>query len=218
MINITRAIAVGAAFAALAFTPFTASARSCADDRDRAGCAGSAASAPMQLDKFMQTWKPASVARSGKRTRTVRRSHHRGETQKVASERKSQSRQASRETAGETKVADAQPSPVAMEIPAPAAVTPAASAPESTLETDGVAVTSYSDVNEVDQAAHRIQVVAFNEVNEIDLAAPPPPAAETVSQAFAQTPEPADNSWIGKLLLAAAATIALAGGARLLVT
>jgi hypothetical protein len=73
-------------------------------------------------------------------------------------------------------------------------------------------------VNELDQSAPRIQVVAFNDVNEIDLAAPPaPPAAETVSQAVSNNPEPADKSWIGKLLLAVAGTIALAGGARLLV-
>jgi hypothetical protein len=94
-----------------------------------------------------------------------------------------------------------------------------AAAPEDKAYTDGVAVTSQNEVNELDALADSVQVVAFNEVNEIDLAAPAAPLIkETVGQAtVAPAPAPADNSWVGKLLLAVGGTIALAGAARFLI-
>jgi hypothetical protein len=74
-------------------------------------------------------------------------------------------------------------------------------------------------VNETEGFARQVQVVAFNEVNEVDLAAPAPPAPdETVGQSVSAEQPAADTSWMGKLLLAVAGTIALAGATRFLVT
>jgi hypothetical protein len=87
-----------------------------------------------------------------------------------------------------------------------------------TTETDGVGVASFNQPNELDAAADRIEVVAFDEVNEIDLVAPAPPVpAETVGQSVTSEPEPADRSWIAKLLAAVAGSIAIAGATRFLV-
>ncbi len=93
-----------------------------------------------------------------------------------------------------------------------------AAQPEQPIETDALAVTSSSDANETDGSASQVQVVAFNEVNEVDLAAPAPLApAETVGQSVSAQEPAADTSWMGKLLLAVAGTIALAGVTRFLV-
>lgn len=213
MTHIIRAIAVGAAMAVLAFAPAQSSARGCGDDKERTGCQTTAPASPVQLDQFMKTWKPASVSTSGKRTRSAWRSHRSRSHSQMASSHKStsESKIASEpKESTEAKIAAAEPTPAAEQT------TPTTASPFPAFETDGVAVTSYSEANELDQAAPRIQVVAFNEINEIDLAAPLPAVTETVSQALASTPEPTDNSWIGKLLLAVAGILALAGGVRLL--
>lgn len=211
-----RIMAAAAATAiALAFVMSPAAARSC--DNGNESCVEAARrTSPMKLEQFMKTWKPvakrANVSKRAKKSKTAPRSA----AKKIA----------------EPAVAEtAPPSPPSSELENAFAATP-----EKTIETDGVAITSFDDLNELDasadhvqtanqaQTSDQVQVVAFNEVNEIDLAAPPPrPAsfAETTGQATV-SPEvssnqtPADTSWIGKLLLAFAGTIAVAGATRLL--
>lgn len=209
-----RLIAAAAAAVVLALSLQPALAQSSDDANPSRVTAAQPASAPMKLDNFMTTWKPVSVSRRAKKSRSK-------------SARKS-SQPAARQVAAKPAAADT--------ASRQAAGAPAQNS-EKTVETDGVAVTSFNDVNELDAAANtvaanqvpadQVQVVAFNEVNEIDLAAPPAPAsatvappppsvyAETTGQAVAsEQPAPSDNSWIGKLLLAAGGTIALAGAAR----
>ena len=207
------AAAVAAAVLALAAAP--ASAR-CSDDNP---CANAA---PMNLDQFMKTWKPVGAS-TKKKYRTSR---------SARSTRRHTVEQAAAKPARETRPAREARQPVEAKVSAAArepaqapTVRMAAAEPAKPVETDGVAVTSFDAVNEIDAAIpERVQIVAFNEVNEIDLTAPPAPPApkpsapvETVSQAMAATPEADDLSWVGKLLLAAAGTLALAGAARLLV-
>jgi hypothetical protein len=197
-----RLIAAVAGAAMLVFSLSPASARSC-EDSDTACASGAAQASPMKLDQFMNTWKPVSVSKRSKRSKTSR---HRAVEQVASKPEPAKSEPAKPEPA----VAEALP--LAQTIGAFAAI------PEQTVETDGVAVTSFNEVNELDQAAGQIQVVAFNDINDIDLAASSPPApAETVAQSASSEQAPADNSWIGKLLLAAAGTIAIAGATRLLV-
>jgi hypothetical protein len=198
---------IAAAVAAIfAFAAAPASAGPC--DDDRATCSQAS---PMKLDTFMKTWKPVTASKQKKyRTSRSARSNRRHAVEQAAAKPARETQPA----AAETRISAPTPEP---------AVT--AAAPATALETDGVAVTSFNAVNEIDAAAAgRVQIVAFNEVNEIDLAAPPAPPAppppapvETVSQATAAEPAADDNSWIGKLLLAAAGTLALAGATRLLV-
>ncbi len=93
-----------------------------------------------------------------------------------------------------------------------------AAKPGQPMETDQVGITSSNEGDETDGVASPVQVVAFNEVNEIDLAAPVAPApAETFGQSVSAEEPAADMSWMGKLLLAVAGTIALAGATRFLV-
>lgn len=202
-------IAAAIAAVVLAFGAAPALAKPC--DDDRATC--SQGSSPMLLDQFMKTWKPATVSKQKKyrTSRATRRAAVREAAKRNAPARETQ-------PVAETK-AVAAPVPETIAAAAPEQKLAAA---ESTVETDGVAVTSFNEVNELDTQAARVQIVAFNEVNEIDLAAPPPPAPkpapkETMGQSIAAMSEPGDNSWIGKLLLAAAGTLALAGATRLLV-
>jgi hypothetical protein len=106
-------------------------------------------------------------------------------------------------------------------------LTTLAASPGKPTETDGVAITSFNEVNELDAAADQVQqapevqVLAFNEINEIDqmtTPAPPPVPARTIWQAVSSDDQtPMDKSWIGKLLLAVAGTIALAGATRFFV-
>jgi hypothetical protein len=213
-----RMIAAAATAFAVAFALSPASARGCSDDKaNDAACTTAAeqAAAPMKLDQFMNTWKPVAVSKHrGKRSKAARRRA----TQEAAAESKSKA------AAAKSEVAETKPVPAVTEAavtetapPAETASTVAAS-PENPVETDGVAVTSFTEANELDAAAPQIRVVAFNEVNDIDLAAPSPPvSAETVGQSAASEEAPADNSWIAKLLLAAAGTIAVAGATRFLV-
>jgi hypothetical protein len=165
--------------------------------------------APVQLDNFMKTWKPVASKRVKK------------------SKSKTAAKPSPQQAATDPAPAEAAPAEtVANPVVAPTfAFQTAASRPPA--ETDGVAVTSFDEINQLDAAANdaavnQVQVVAFNEVNEIDLAAPPalaPAPVETTGQAVSsQDPAPADRSWIGKLLLAAAGTIAIAGATRFLVS
>lgn len=198
-----RIIAAAAAAVALAFVMSPAQARSCDDGNE--SCAEVARrTSPMKLDQFMKTWKPVAASKRAKKSKAAAKKAPAKEIAKPATE----------------EVAE----PAAQEAAAVSdSVSTVAASPQKTIETDGVAVTSFDEVNEIDGAADQVQVVAFNEINEIDLAAPLPPAAspETTGQA-AVSPEvstdqtPADTSWIGKLLLAFAGTIAVAGATRLL--
>jgi hypothetical protein len=201
-----RLVAAASATAVFAFLLAPASARSCNDGN--AACPEVVEQAnPVKLDQFMNTAKPAATTkRAGKKSKTVRRQG---------------SRQAAAESKGKPRATTAEVAktePLAAEA-APQALEPArrlvASADKNA---EGVAVTSFNQANELDAAADQVQIVASNEINEIDLAAPPAPAsAETFGQSVAAPQPAADNSWIGKLLLAAAGTIAIAGATRLLV-
>jgi len=198
-----RAIAAAAAAVVLAltFTPSPASARPC--DDDTAICRDPAA--PMRLDQFMKTWKSAATSSHGKKYRTLRTSRRQA-AQELAAKR-------------ETPAAETKPAKSAAIEPPPPAEQPAikVASAEPVTETDGVAVASFSEANELDAAADRVQVVAFNEINDIDLAAPPPPApVETMGQSVSPEQPSTGYSWIGKLLLAAAGTLALAGATRVL--
>lgn len=197
-----RILAAAAATAvALAFALTPAAARPCDDGNE--SCAEVAKrTAPMKLDGFMKTWKPAAVSKQKQSA--------------VSKQKQSKKRKAAPPPAAEPSVAESAPA----EITPSAPVNMLAAAPEKTIETDGIAITSFHEVNEIDAAADQVQVVAFNEVNDIDLAAPPAPVAryETTGQSVASPEQtPADNSWIGKLLLAVAGTIAVAGTARMLI-
>jgi hypothetical protein len=201
-IRLTAAAAAAAAVLAFALSP--AMARPC-NDGD-AGCGATSAqaqAAPMKLDNFMKTWKP--VAKSSKRAKKSK-SVKKPTLQKPAVE----------EIASEPTVAETAP-------PAAPVQTLAAN-PEPPMEADAGGVTSVNDVNEIDAAAKQdaaagqVQVVAFNEVNELDLASAAPPAPpESVGQSVSAQQPAADSSWMGKLLLAVAGTIALAGATRFLV-
>lgn len=205
-------IAAAAAAVMLAFTASPASAKPCDDDSS----ACPQPSPPVKLDQFMNTWKPVSVTKQKKKYSASRSSRR---TAVREAKRHHQTSARAKVSAAKTKVAVAAPK--VMATPTPAPEQPKAAAVEPQAETNGVAVSSFNDVNELDMQAERVQIVAFNDVNEIDLAAPPvaaPKAArETAGQSMARAPEPGDNSWIGKLLLAAAGTLALAGAARMLV-
>jgi len=198
-----KTITAAAAAVALAFVLSPAVARSCEDGNP---CPGQQATAPMKLDQFMSTWKPVASAKHRKKSSRVARHHKQREPRAVEQAK-----------AAEPAPAEAAPAPAPTPVPAPVN-TASAAVPEQPAATPEVPVTSFSEVNEIDAAVDPVKVVASNEVNDIDLAAPPTPArAETVAQAVpADDPAPADNSWVGKLLLAAAGTIALAGAARLL--
>jgi hypothetical protein len=95
--------------------------------------------------------------------------------------------------------------------------------PADAQETNGVAITSADQVNELDAAADAVQVVAANELNELDLAADATPVSvATADTATAQNAEPApapaaDNTWVGKLLAALGGMLAIASMARLLI-
>jgi hypothetical protein len=194
-----RIMAAAATAVALAFALSPAVARSC--DEGNEPCTASQTN-PMKLDQFMKTWKPVAAKRAN--------------VSKGAKKQKAAARPAAKQIATPAVAETTPPS----ETPPSEAESTFAATPEKTIETDGVAITSFNDLNELDATADQVQVVAFNEVNEIDLAAPPPhaPSSETTGQSIVSPGEtPADNSWIGKLLLAMAGTIAVVGTARLLI-
>lgn len=194
IIRFAASVAIVAVLALVWGSP--ASARSC--DHGDAACVPpstpAAQSAPMKLDNFMQTWKPVAAAKASKKSRKA-------------------SRQAVRQAAPKPAVV----TPVA-EMPAAEPRSEAAASREPTVETNGVGIASFDEVNAIDAAADEVMVVAASELNEIDLMSPVPPApAETTGQAVSPDEPPADSSWIGKLLLAVAGTIGLAGAARFLI-
>jgi hypothetical protein len=199
-------MAAAATAVAIAFALSPAVARSC--DEGNEPCTASQAN-PMKLDQFMKTWKPVAAKRANV---------SKGAKKQKAAPRPATKQVAEPAVAETTLPSEAPPS----ETPPSEAESTLAATPEKTIETDGVAITSFNDLNELDATADQVQVVAFNEVNEIDLAAPSPPplapSSETTGQSIV-SPEgtPADNSWIGKLLLAMAGTIAVVGTARLLI-
>jgi hypothetical protein len=202
-----RLIAAAATAIAVAFALSPAVARSCGDGDACSSVAQQ--TAPMQLDDFMKTWKPVAVSKHKGKSRSARR--------RAAQEARAQAK--SKAAAAKADVEQAKAEPAVTETAPPAeSASPLAADAGKTVETDGVGVASFEQPNELDAAADRIPLVAFNDVNEIDLAAPPPPApAETVGQSIASEPMAADSSWIGKLLLAAAGSIAVAGATRFLV-
>jgi hypothetical protein len=120
----------------------------------------------------------------------------------------------------------ATPTPAPAE---PLRMSDAAPPSAATPETDGVALASADEFNELDAAADQVQVVAANEVNELDLAADTPlptqaapanqtpPAAENAAMtAMASADQPAPrSSWIAWMLVALGGMIA-AGAAVLL--
>jgi hypothetical protein len=230
MIRICLIAASSATALVLAFALSPASARSCNDDATACG-SGAEQASPMKLDEFMSTWKPAGASkhtRKKSRTARVRRhgSHHAAaESKSKASAPKAELAAAKPEAAAkETAPSAAATAPPASAVETTSALAAAKTAPtrvasaDETVVTGAVPVKSFSQANEIDAAADQVQVVPFNEINELDLAAPPRPLpAETFGQSAAAEQPAADTSWIGKLLVAAAGTIALAGAARLLV-
>ena len=138
-----RLIAAAATAIGVAFALSPASARSCNDGE--AACATVAQqAAPMQLDNFMKTWKPVAVSKHKGKSKSARR--------RAAKEAVAEAK--SKPAASESEVAQAKPEPAVAETapPAEAASTLAASS-EKTGETDGVAVTSFTQPNELDAAA-----------------------------------------------------------------
>jgi hypothetical protein len=145
---------------------------------------------------------------------------------------KTRSRVAAKEVSSPAAVSPAVTSS-ATPTPAPAEplrMSDAAPPPAAAPETDGVALASADEFNELDAAADQVQVVAANEVNELDLAADTPvpaqaapanqtpPAAENAAAmtAMASADQPAPrSSWIAWMFVALGGMIA-AGAAVLL--
>ncbi len=116
----------------------------------------------------------------------------------------------------------AQPNPST--LPAPASKL--APRPPAASETDGVAIASVENINELDAAADLVLIVAANELNEIDLAADATLVAaqnETMTTtATAETAALADHpsgdaSWIGRIFVALGGMLAAASVARLFI-
>ena len=201
MSNIRITAAATAILAALTFTLAPASAGPC--DTGEGACAETKAGAPLRLGQFMKHKRAAAATTT----------HHDAQKKPIAA----------KSAPASDVPATAQPSDATVEPRADVALAAEPDAgPVKTIETDGIAVTSPGELNEIDAAAGTVRVVAADEVNEIDLAAdtvPPAPLYETVgakSMAAADLPGN-DISWIGKLLLAFTGTIAAAGIVRFLV-
>jgi hypothetical protein len=204
-IRLTAVAAAAAVVLAFALSPATA--RPCDDDDATCGESVSA-QAPIKLDNFMKTWKPVAKSKSSVAKSSAAKSS--AKSSKRAKKSKFVRKPAVKEIASEPAVAETTPPPAVMET--------LAANPEPPKETEAAGVTSFNEVNEIDAAASQVQVVAFNEVNEIDLRTPAPRApAESVGQSVSAQQPAADSSWMGKLLLAVAGTIALAGATRFLV-
>jgi hypothetical protein len=191
-----------------AFTLTPASARTCADgDPSCQNVQAKPQSAPLRLSQFI-TPGGAPAAK------------HRASPRAGANKHRIAAKTTSRRA-----VADALPNPqatigsVSAEKVAP---------PAGIVETDGVAITSADEINEIDAAADAVQVVAANEVNEIDLAGQAAPATRpdsplTVAATTSMTATapadqaPTDTSWIGRIFLALGAILAVASATRLLI-
>lgn len=201
-----RILAAVAAVAALTLT--TASARSC-DTRDGVCKSGQAKSqaAPLRLSQFL-TPGGSATAKSHRNSLSVAGKPHSRATAKAAARPVMAEAMTHPDPRPDTSVAPAE-----------------ATEPAPTLrasETDGVAVASADEINELDIAADAVKIVAANEVNEIDLAADVAPVAAqngiATVQAVATPNQPtADMTWIGRLFAALGGILAVASAARLLI-
>ncbi len=189
------AAAATALAAAFVFMQAPASARPC--DPGEAACAEARPGTPLRLNQFLKQKRAAKPAAT-----------HEAQSKPAAAK------------------AYAQSVPTPSESKTDVAQTPVLdSGPVRTVETDGVAITSADELNEIDALAANVQVVAANELNEIDLAAGTPglnaqalASMAAADHSVASTADtPADRAWIGKLLAAIAGTIAVAAAARLLI-
>ncbi len=207
MSNIRIMAAATAIIAAFAFAP--ASAGPCDDGSGSCNNVQRTAAKPLSLSQFV---KPED--------RTTAKPRH--------SKKKLHARTA--KTKSDPVEGDAQSASTTQ----PAAVS-AAAPPPSASETDGVAISSADDLNELDAAASNVVVVAANELNEIDLATPAAqetaaaeaavPAAPAAPQYQTQAVEaaaPADHpsdqaSWIGRIFVALGGVLAAVSAARLLI-
>jgi hypothetical protein len=106
-------------------------------------------------------------------------------------------------------------------VPAPVVASQIEPMSSAGSETDGVAVASADDFNELDVAADTVRVVAANELNEIDLAAQaaaPSAAVTGAIETVSSLPQlPADISWAGELFAALGGMLAAAAATRLLI-
>jgi len=192
-------IMAAAAIATLAFTLTPASARTCNDG----ACTETNPGAPLRLNQFLN--------------------HDRADKPAITAHRKSTAAKPAPESSAPV---EPPPEPAEQETDVAADAAPVADSVKI-IETDGVAVPSTEEVNEIDALADQVKVVAANELNEIDLAAdtpsasPRPPYQSKAFEAMAAADAPPaaaqDLSWIGKLLMAFGGSIAVAAAARLLV-
>jgi hypothetical protein len=207
-----------------------APARAC--DAGTPGCtsAQAAPKTPLRLNQFLkrpaQPKGAATAQPSTANTSVVAVS-------KQPRKAKTRTRVAAKEVSSPAAVAPAVTSS-ATPTPAPAEplrMSDAAPPPAAAPETDGVALASADEFNELDAAADQVQVVAANEVNELDLAADTPvpmaqaaPANQTPAAAenaaamtaMASADQPAPrSSWIAWMFVALGGMIA-AGAAVLL--
>jgi hypothetical protein len=168
---------------------------------------------PLRLNQFVKPSRQVKIAGTKAKTRTAQSA---GKTRARAAAKGASAMASSPRPA----------SPPRQEAVSEGAQPPASTAQQAieAKESNGVAITSADEVNELDAAAlPAVQVVAANEVNELDLAADAAPATTVTSDnAAVQNAEPApapaaDNSWIGKLLAALGGMVAIASAARLLI-
>ncbi len=201
MPNIRFMVATATIIAALTFPVAPASARFCDGE---SACVETKPGAPLYLHQFLKKSPTAKPVQGVAKKSTVAKAPI------------------------ESPPPAGQPSAAAME--SRAEVTAAAEpdgGPVRTIETDGIAIRSADELNEIDSLADKVRVVAANELNEIDVAAPTAIAALNQNAQALQSMVSADQpsadlppkniAWIGKLLLALSGTIAIAGVARLLI-
>jgi hypothetical protein len=228
MSNIRLTAAATTIIVALSFG--SAPARAC--DAGAPGCTSASAAqpkTPLRLNQFLK--RPAPKAAAIAQTPTANTSVVAVSNQPRKA--RPRTRVAAKETSRPAAVAPAVTSS-ATPTPAPAEplrMSDAAPPPAAAPETDGVALASADEFNELDAAADQVQVVAANEVNELDLAADTPvemaqaaPTNQTPSAAenaaamtaMASADQPAPrSSWIAWMFVALGGMIA-AGAAVLL--
>jgi hypothetical protein len=227
MSNIRLMAAATTIIAALSFG--NAPARAC--DAGTPGCTSAPAAqpkTPLRLNQFLK--RPTPKAASTAQTPTANTSVV--AASKQPRKAKTRTRVAAKEV---SSPATASPAVASSATPTPAPAEPlrmsdAAPPPAAASETDGAALASADEFNELDAAADQVQVVAANEVNELDLAADmpvpaqaaptnqTPPAAENTAAmtAMASADQPAPrSSWIAWMFVALGGMIA-AGAAVLL--
>jgi hypothetical protein len=217
-----------------AFSFGGAPARAC--DAGAPGCTSASAAqpkTPLRLNQFLKrpaqpkataAAKSSSVNPSTANTSVVAVSN---QPRKAKPRTRVAAKEVSRPAAVSPAASSATPTPAPAE---PLRMSDAAPVPAAAPETDGVALASADEFNELDAAADQVQVVAANEVNELDLAADTPvpaqaaptnqtpPAAENTAAmtAMASADQPAPrSSWIAWMFVALGGMIA-AGAAVLL--